>query len=227
MNLIDHLEELRRRILHVIGFVIFASLFIYPVSHRVLEFLTLPIKKTYFFSPQEAILVRIKISIFLSLFISFPYALMEGWLFVAPGLYPEERKYVRSFLLIFVLLFYLGVAVSFFFLPYIIHVLLSFSTPSISPMINISRYLSFLFWISLGLGLGFEIPGVLLLLSKLGIVTPGMLLKGWRFAVVAILVFSAVITPTVDVVTQILVSLPLFFLYLLGILFSFLGRRNV
>lgn len=227
MNFLDHLEELRRRILQVVAFIIISSILLYPLSNRIIDFFVLPIGKTYFFSPQEAILVRIKVSIFLSLFISFPYILIQAYLFVSPGLYHEERRYVRSFLLLFMFLFYLGVFVSFLFLPYFIHVLLSFSTPSVSPMINISRYLTFLFWVSLGLGLGFEIPGVLLLLSKLGILSPRVLLRGWRFAVVLILIFSAIITPTVDIITQLLVSLPLFFLYLIGIIFSFIGRRSV
>ena len=221
----DHLEELRRRIIFsIVYFVIFSGA-LYPFTDKIIKYITSPIGKTYFFAPQEALFIRIKMAMVLGFFVAIPFILHQIWLFVSPALTKEEHRYSLTFLFAGGILFYGGAYIGYsIFTPFIIRVLMQFKTPYMEPIIGISKYFSLILWISGGMGVAFELPVITFILTKLGIVTPGFLLKQWRYMIVGILIFAAVITPTIDIVTMTIVSIPLFFLYFVSILTSFLGR---
>lgn len=223
----EHLEDLRKRIILSILFFFFAGGIIYPFSGRIIKLITGFVGKTYFFAPQEALFIRIKISLILGLVVALPFIIHQIYIFIIPALTHEERKYTTPMLLAIIIFFYSGAAVAyFFFVPYIINMLLSFQMAILQPLISISKYFSFLMWVIAGFGISFEMPVFIFLLTKLGIITPSMLIENWKIALISILGFAAVITPTVDVVTMLITSIPLTFLYLFSIGASLLAGRS-
>ena len=223
----SHLEDLRKRvIISLVFFVIFTGI-IYPFSHRIIKLFTDFVGKTYFFTPQEALFIRIKVSFMAGVVLSLPLLLHQLYLFVGPALTRDERKFAGPLLVALVVFFYGGVVAGYYiFLPYILKMLLSFQTDFMIPLISTSRYFSFILWILAGFGLSFEMPVCFFLLSKLGVISPGLLAKNWRFAIIFILTFAAIITPTIDIVTMFVTTVPLFFLYFISIGVSFFAVRK-
>jgi sec-independent protein translocase protein TatC len=214
----SHLEDLRKRVIISILFFLIATGILYPFSGKVIELFTDYVGKTYFFAPQEALFIRIKVSFMTGFVFSLPFLLHQLYLFVVPALTNEERKFTTPFLVFLVVFFYGGAITGYYvFLPYILKMLMSFQTDFMVPLISTSRYFSFILWILAGFGLSFEMPVVFFLLSKLGVVSPGLLARNWRFAIIFILIFAAVITPTIDLVTMFVTTVPLFFLYFVSI----------
>lgn len=223
----SHLEDLRKKVIICICFFVISTGIVYPFSSDIIKLFTLYVEKTYFFAPQEALFIRIKVSFMVGLVLSLPLMLHQLYLFVIPALTDDERRFTSPFLIALVVFFYGGVVVAYFiFLPYILKMLLSFQTDFMTPLISISRYFSFILWILAGFGLSFEMPVAFFLLSKLGVISPGSLIKNWRFAIIFILIFAAVITPTIDVVTMLITTAPLFFLYFISIGISFFAVRG-
>ena len=226
MDFWEHLEELRRRVIYSIIYIILFSSVLYYFSNIIIEYLIEPVGKAYFFSPTEAIFIRIKVAIATGVLASLPFILHQIWLFLVPALEKEERKYGFWILFFTVLLFYLGFGVSvYIFLPYITRMLLSFGGDIMTPIMGITKYLGYVLWMSGGIALSFEMPVVVFFLAKLKILSARDLLRKWKYVVVLILFISAVITPTIDVITQILVSSPMFFLYLISTFVAFIFRR--
>jgi sec-independent protein translocase protein TatC len=223
----SHLEDLRKRVIISLCFFLVSSAVFYPFSDKIIKLFTDFVGKTYFFAPQEALFIRIKISIMAGLVAVLPLILHQLYLFVVPALTREERKFAAPLLVFLVFFFYGGVVLGYFtFLPYILKMLMSFQTDFILPLLSISRYFSFVIWILAGFGISFEMPVFFFVLSKLGIVSPGTLLRNWRFAIIFIFVFAAVITPTIDVITMFITTFPLFFLYFISIGVSFFAVRK-
>ncbi|MEO0293814.1 MAG: twin-arginine translocase subunit TatC [candidate division WOR-3 bacterium] len=223
----NHLEELRKRLILSICFFLFSSVFFYPFSGKFIKLFTDLVGKTYFFAPQEALFIRIKFSFMAGFVIALPLILHQLYLFVVPALTKEERRFAGPLLFFLIVFFYGGLFLGYFiFLPYILKILLSFQTDFMVPLISITKLFSFVFWVLAGFGISFEMPVFFFVLSKLGVITPLMLFHNWRFGILFILVFAAIITPTVDVVTMVFVAFPLFFLYFISIIFSFLGSRS-
>jgi sec-independent protein translocase protein TatC len=222
-----HLEDLRKRVIISLCFFLVSSAVFYPFSDKIIKLFTDFVGQTYFFAPQEALFIRIKIGIMAGLVAVLPLILHQLYLFVVPALTTEERKFAAPLLVFLVVFFYSGVLLGYFtFLPFILKMLMSFQTDFIIPLLSISRYFSFVIWILAGFGISFEMPVFFFILSKLGVVSPGTLLRNWRFAIIFILIFAAVITPTIDIVTMIITSFPLFFLYFISIGVSFFAVRG-
>jgi len=228
LTLIEHLEELRYRIIVCFVSIIIFSLISYRYARQILDTLTRPIEKLVFISPLELFLVYLKISLMGGLILSSPIIFYQIWRFIMDGLYPSERKYIKIFFPFSIFLFILGVSFAYFLvIPWGIKFLLSFSTDKIIPMISVSRYLSFILVLIFATGIVFETPLVIILLTKLGIVTPQILRKKWRYAVVLAFVISAIITPTVDIFTQFLLAIPIIFLYAISLLLcKFIYRKK-
>lgn len=223
----SHLEDLRKKVIICICFFVISTGIVYPFSSDIIKLFTLYVEKTYFFAPQEALFIRIKVSFMVGLVLSLPLILHQLYLFVIPALTDDERRFTSPFLIFLVVFFYGGVVVAYYiFLPYILKMLLSFQTDFMMPLISVSRYFSFILWILAGFGLSFEMPVVFFLLSKLGVISPGSLIRNWRFAIIFILIFAAVITPTIDIVTMLITTAPLFFLYFISIGISFFAVRG-
>ena len=176
-------------------------------------------------SPSEAILVHLKLDLFLSIVVILPYFLWEGWRFVAAGLFPGEKKFFFIYSPFAFLAFCGGASFAFFVvLPLTLRFFMAFGSPELQPMISIGSYVSFASSLLLSFGVIFELPVAVLFLSHLGVVTPSLLVEKWRYVVVFIFVFSAVFTPP-DVLSQLLMALPLLALYYFSIFFAHLGSR--
>jgi len=218
MGFLDHLEELRGRIIKSLFSIIVFSIVAYVFSERLLEFITGPIPEVYFMAPTEAFSTRIKISLIAGIIISVPVIFYHVWRFIAPGLFQKEIKMVLPFVLASTIFFLIGAVFCFFLvLPLSIKFLLGFGTEKLKPMIQIKDYVSFVSYLILAFGAVFELPVVSYFLGKIGMITANTLRKGRRYAIAAILVLAAVITPP-DVFSQMMLAGPLYFLYEVSIL---------
>lgn len=224
MSLLEHLDELRKRILHSVLAVAVAFLICWPFADSIYAFLERPIKKLLpegsklvFTGVTDAFILYIKVAALAAVFFAAPYLLYQLWKFVAPGLYRRERLYVLPFIF-FGSIFFLGGGAFAYYIafPFAADFLLGVGE-RFQPMLTIERYFRFLLTIILGLGLMFELPVLIFLLSQMGLVTPRFLLRHFRWAVLVIFAVAAVITPTPDVVNLCLFALPTIALYLLGV----------
>lgn len=217
MGFLDHLEELRGRIIKLLFSVIIFSIVAYLFSERLLNFLTSPLpadQQVYFMSPTEAFSTRIKISLIAGIIISVPAIFYHLWRFVAPGLHGKEIKVIIPVVLSSTLFFLIGAVFCFVLvLPMSIKFLMGFGTEKLKPMIQIKDYISFVCYMILAFGAVFELPVISYFLGKIGLISAKTLIKGRKYAVVIILIVAAVVTPTPDVFTQLLLAGPLYFLY--------------
>jgi len=158
--------------------------------------------------------------------IAMPYLLFELWKFVAPGLTSQERKYAFPLIAIGTVLFYIGGTFGFFLvLPLGIKVLMGFGGKHLVGLINASRYFNFVIIFLLVFGLLFELPVIMFFLVKMGIVEPSTLAKRRREIIVGIFILAAVLTPSVDFITQLLLAIPLIILFEIGLLASKIGKK--
>ena len=224
-GLIPHLLELRLRILRAligVGVVLAATL---PFSNKLYGWLAQPLLHSL---PADGQLIAtgvaspfvtpIKLSFFVALMVAMPWMLYQAWAFVAPGLYQRERRIARPLLVSAVLLFYLGCAFAYFaVLPAAFTFLAHTTPPGVARMTDINAYLDFVLVIFFAFGLSFELPVALVIAVLMGVVTPKQL-REWRgYAVVAIFILAAIITPP-DVVSQLMLAIPMCLLYEAGIL---------
>ena len=224
-RLIDHLIELRARLLRaVLGLVIVFIAFL-PFANKLYAWLAKPLLAKLpaggqliatgvaspFFAP-------VKLAFFAALFATMPWLLYQAWAFVAPGLYQREKRLATPLLVSSVLLFYSGCAFAYFVvLPAVFGFLTKVTPEGVAMMTDIQAYLDFVLVIFLAFGASFELPVALVILVLLGWVTPKQL-REWRgYAVVGIFVVAAVITPP-DVVSQLLLAVPMMILYEAGII---------
>jgi sec-independent protein translocase protein TatC len=228
-SFIEHLEELRRRILYSIAAV---SVFTIAGFFFAKKFLSIIIQRaslgtTYFFAPTEAFVAQIKVALFLGVVISFPFILYQSWAFIGPGLTKSERHISLSYIISGVLLFAIGILFGYHVLiPYGLRFLLSFGSEMIQPLMNIGKYLNFFLWCLLGSGLLFQLPLLLFFLMRLGIVDVDTITKHRPEAIVGVLILCAVITPTGDFFTLLLLSVPLMLLFELSILIAKLSKKR-
>jgi sec-independent protein translocase protein TatC len=159
---------------------------------------------------------------------SLPVIVYQLWMFVSPGLYKSERAMILPFILISLILFGIGAGFCYLVvLPLALDFLIGFGGEILNPIITVSSYLGFAGMLLLSFGFGFELPIVAFVLGKVGIISSGMLARGRRYAVVGILIVAAVLTPTPDVFTQLMLAGPLYLLYELSIIVvRITGRRN-
>ncbi|MBU0740870.1 twin-arginine translocase subunit TatC [bacterium] len=218
MTLLDHLEELRTALIQSLIAVGLAAIGCWFLSRPLLDLLVAPLTASgnlvYFNQPVEAFLTRMKLAVVCGIFVVLPFVLLRAYRFVLPGLYEKERKAVTPLLVASVGLFYAGVAFAYLVLiPKVMAFMLDYATTYMQPLIGIGPYFSFVARLCLAFGLVFELPLVILLLSSLGLVNPRALWRGWRYALVAIVVMSALLTPP-DVFSQLVMAGPVMLLYL-------------
>jgi len=233
MSFIEHLEELRSRIIKciitVFVFSCISSLFI----KQILGYAVKPIGKVVFISPQEAFFSYFILAFFIGLFLSSPIIIFQIWRFISAGLLKKERKYLLIYIPISFLLFVGGVAFAFFVIfPTCIRFLLSFGTDFLHPMITVSRYLSFMGMFLLGFGIVFQLPIVILFITQIGWVSTTVLRRNRKYAILLIVIISAVMTPSPDAFSQILMALPLVLLLEISIWLAVLvewkrGKRKI
>ena len=228
MSLIDHIEELRRRLLVALialGVGVTVSLFF---GEKIVAFLTIPIggiSKLQSIEITENLGVYMRVSLLVGVILAFPVIIYEILLFVLPGLKRSEKRFVILSIPLATLFFVGGVAFAFLvMLPAALPFLTNFLGVQTNP--RLSSYISFitnlLFWV----GACFEMPLFIYVLARFGLVTPRSMLGFWRQAIVLIAILAAVITPTVDPVNMSLMMAPLILLYFISILFAWLAGRG-
>lgn len=226
--LVEHLKELRFRLMVGIGAVFVGFLLCYAFKEALFVWLTAPLFETFghqmvFTAPHELFFTYLKLCFLGGFFIGMPILFDQIWRFIAPGLFAEEKKVVLPFLLATPLLFYAGGAFSYFvIMPLAIDFFLGFANDAIMPLPSAREYLSFFIKLTFGFGLAFELPVLLLILAKVGLVNAGRLVWFRRYSWLCILIASAVLTPP-DPLSQVLLALPMVFLYEFSI---FLIRRS-
>jgi len=231
MTLLDHIAELRKTLLWALGLAAVATVGAWFLSDAIVDVLLAPAVEAggqplYFNAPMEAFLLKLKASAVVGLFLVLPLILHRVYSFVLPGLYESERKVVTPLLFAATALFYAGVAFCFFILvPLVIRFAVGFATDALQPLLTAGAYFGMVARLCLAFGLVFELPMVIFALSWAGVVDPGMLLRGWRYALVAILIVAAVLTPP-DIISQALLAGPVMVLYLGSVLISLAVKRR-
>lgn len=223
MRLVEHLEEFRCRILISLGAIFIATCIAFWKVKEIVAYLVRlgPIGNLIFISPTEAFFTYLRLAFFIGLFISSPIILFQLWRFVSVGLTESERKVVLFFFPFSISLFLFGAAFAFFaVIPWALKFLINFAGPDVLPMLSISKYVSFVAVLLLMFGLVFELPIVIILLAKLGIVTPATLRRNRKYAILLIFIIAAILTPTPDAFTQLFMAIPLVFLYEVSIWLS-------
>ena len=226
LTVTDHLEELRQAVIKSVVFIITASVFVYTFTDKVFSHLVKPLGGTLvFIAPQEAFITNIKIALFGGLYFSSPFILYQLWDFVSTGLKKKEKRYASIYTFLSFIFFAAGSYFGYFIIvPIGIKFLLSFGTSHVIPMISVGKYVSFVCMLTLVFGLTFQLPLIMLLLSKIGIVSPEALAKNRKYAVLVMFIISAILTPP-DLITQCLMAIPLIALYELSIVLCKLSRR--
>jgi sec-independent protein translocase protein TatC len=221
MSLTEHLVELRKRLTNSlialgIGFGV-----CYYYKDWIFDIVTRPLtqvlpKNSYlvYTGLTEAFFTYMKVAFFASLIITSPFILYQIWKFIVPGLLPKERKYVVPFVISSSLLFITGVLFGYFVaLPPAFKFFVSFNNQYLQAMLSFKDYLSLFVTFLLGFGVSFELPIFMFFLAKLGIVNAKMLSKQRRYAILVIFVVAAILTPSPDALSQVLMAIPLMFLY--------------
>lgn len=234
MTFLDHLEELRWRIVKaVIGLAvatvacgIYSDWIVNQVVLRPSR-LTSPPLMLINTVPFGQITFYMIVILTAGLILSSPWIIYQLWKFIQPGLMPKERKYISSIVAYTTLCFLSGVAFAYFImLPYMLQFFATFGTTSIVNMISVSEYVSFVLQLILISGLIFELPMVSYFLARFGILTPAFMRKYRRHSIVAILIIAAVVTPTTDPFTMSVFSLPMLFLYEISIIIAGIAKRK-
>jgi sec-independent protein translocase protein TatC len=230
----SHLDELRKRIIICIVAVAVGFLGSYFFAERIFDILIKPLQaelppdSTFIFTGlPEAFFVYLKLSLFGGILLASPVLLWEIWCFVAPGLYDQEKKYVYPFVIFSTVLFATGVSFGYFVVfPIAFKFFMGYSSEIIKPLPSIKEYLNFSCKLLFAFGVVFELPLFVLFLAKLGLVNEKMLRSKRKFAILGIFVVAAILTPP-DVVSQILMALPLLVLYEISILVAkYFGKKE-
>jgi sec-independent protein translocase protein TatC len=235
MNVIGHLEEIRSRLIKSgIALLLVTILCSIKADFLVNEVLIGPLMRSskalvlQNLVPYGQISLYLQVVFFSGFIISFPFIAWQIWLFVAPGLHENERKAGRFSILFISLSFFIGIAFGYFvFLPVTLQFFAGFGTPLIKNNISVQDYVSFFIGALLTAGLVFELPFISYVLSKIGLLTPAFMRFYRKHAIVVLLIVAAVVTPSTDVVTQLVIGLPMILLYEVSILISaHVNRKN-
>jgi sec-independent protein translocase protein TatC len=222
MSLMEHLEELRRRIIHSAIYLALGCVVTWVFRDRLLNLLQAPLlrigKSLVFTHPMDPLNLNLQVSLLGGAILASPFILYQVWLFIAPGLYQNEKRFVVPFMSATIGLFLAGASFGYFFvLPGAIKILILGFGHNFTPMVTIEDYSSFFLSIILGLGISFELPILIFFLAMFGIVSPKFLLKNIRYAVLAVFLIAAIICPSPDPWTMCIYAVPMLALYLIGI----------
>jgi sec-independent protein translocase protein TatC len=227
MSLLEHLSELRKRIIHSALYLIGGFFLMWGFHDRIYELMEKPIRfaltqhhmptQLNYLNPIDPFNMYLEITFLAGCIVACPFVLYELWSFISPGLYKNEKRYVMPFMTATVALFLAGAYFGYRWVyPESLDFLLGFNK-DFRPMIEINEYTSLFLTVILGLGITFEMPILVMFLSLFGIVSPKFLWKSIRYAVLIIFIIAAIITPTPDPLTMCVFASPMLALYLLSI----------
>ncbi len=236
MSLLEHLAELRTRIIRSAIAVAIGAVVGWLLYFPVLDILMEPLEKLsedpnvsdtfQSFEPLEIFMLRIKMSAYIGLILAMPFLLWQLWKCVAPGLYQNGRRYASAFVVTSTVLFLMGAAVAYYTLPEALDFLQSMGGDDVQYQYTAQNYLMLIVYMMVAFGIGFEFPILLVFLQLVGVVTPQQLAKFRRFAFVIIVVVAAVITPSGDPISLMALSGPMVVFYEISILIGRLVRRR-
>ena len=232
MSFLDHLDELRKRIIWALASVALAFGVCWIFADDLYGFASAPIRSNpavtlAVFRPQDIFGLYFKVTLVAAIFLSAPLVLWQVWLFVAPGLYAHERRYAVPFVLATTLCFLAGGAFGYFIaFPVAVGFLVDWTLRSqLTPMFDATAYFDLFFAVIVALGAVFQIPVVIFILSRLGLVDARFLLRNLKYAVVGATVVAAVITPTPDVGNMMVIAAPMLVLYCVGIVVAWVVAK--
>jgi sec-independent protein translocase protein TatC len=232
---IEHLEELRKRLIISLIAVGIGFVISYIFSKEIFQLLMIPLIKALpaganmiFTNLPEAFFTYVKVALLAGIFVASPMVLYQIWLFVAPALYSHEKRYAIPFVIFSTLLFVGGASFGYFIVfPFGFKFFMGFATDFIQPAPKLKEYLSFCSMLLLTFGLVFELPLFIFFLSKLGVVNAQMLSRNRRYVILGIFAIAAILTPP-DIVTQLMMAGPLLLLYEVSIwIAKIFGRKKV
>ncbi len=223
MSFIDHLDELRKRLINIAIAVSIGATVGYIYWKPILDLILEPLGDTelFFTTPMEPFVGRFRVAIFASIFAVFPIIIYQVMIFIAPALRSKEKKIALPIVLLLVILFYSGIIFGYqYILPVGINWLIGQGQGYVSQILTIDKYVSFIALFLLAFGGGFQTPVAILILVKIGVVSPKSLRKNWRIAYIVILTIAAIITPDWSPITMSIMALPMLILYELSILLA-------
>lgn len=236
MSFFEHLEELRTRLIRAVIAIMIGFIICIFFKERLYNILADPIlallpkdSALVFTSLPDPFFIHLKVAFVVGMFLAFPYVLYQLWLFIKPGLLEHERKLALPAIVIATLLFYSGAAFAYFVVfPAAFSFFLGYETTVLKPMIAIKEYVSLVSLLMLAFGAVFETPVLIVFLGLLGLVDSAFLKKGRRYFVVIAFIIAAILTPTPDVVNQVLMAVPMLIFYELGIqILAILEKRRL
>lgn len=227
MSFLEHLEELRKRIIWSVVGVVVAFGVCWNYHEFVYGFMQAPVmqalknnhmdQKLVYLNPTEPFNMYLKVSLIAALFVASPWILFQVWSFIAPGLYRHERRYILPFMFSTVLLFLAGGAFGYKMVyPAALDFLINYGK-QFQPMITISEYTDLFMTIIIGLGVVFEMPILVFFLALMGIVSAKWMWNNLRYSILVIFIIAAVITPTTDIMNMCIFAAPMILLYLVSI----------
>jgi sec-independent protein translocase protein TatC len=222
MTLMEHLDELRKRIVRSAIFLALGFVAAWTFHDRFVGFIQAPLnhigKKLVFTHPMDPLNLDLQVSLVAGAILASPFILYQVWLFIAPGLYKKEKRFVVPFMAATVGLFLAGASFGYFYvLPGALQILIVDFGHNFTPMVTIDEYIGFFLSIILGLGISFELPILIFFLALFGIVSPRFLWKNIRYAILAVFIVAACICPSPDPWTMCIYAVPMLMLYLVGI----------
>jgi sec-independent protein translocase protein TatC len=222
MSLMEHLEELRKRIVHSAAYLAVGFVVAYFFHERLYGFVQAPLDRLHiklnYTHPMDPLNLYLQVALIGGAILASPFILYQVWLFIAPGLYQKEKRFVIPFMAATVGLFLAGASFGYFFvLPGALKILIIDFGNRFNPMVTIEEYTGFFLSVILGLGISFEMPILIFFLALFGIVSPQFLWKNIRYAILIIFIVAAIITPSPDPWTMCIYAVPMLTLYLIGI----------
>jgi sec-independent protein translocase protein TatC len=228
MSFLTHLDELRKVLMHTVVACMVGAIAGWLLAPRVLEdIIRRTVGQAVVLSPVEAFNERMKLALILGLTLVLPYVFYRIWNFVVPGLMRRERAMILPMALGSMVMFALGAWAAYgYVVPLVVRVLSGFMTPSMKAEIRLGALLSFVYNLALACGLVFQLPLVTMTLTAMGLVTPSFLLRQWRYAIVAVFLITAIITPGDVITAQIVMSVPMTALYFISVGLSYVVARR-
>lgn len=231
MTLVEHLGELRSRLIVAIVALVIAAMVVFAMYNQILEVILRPYEEVtgestlFIRSPLEGFSARLKVAGYGGLLLASPVVLFEVWRFITPGLNKRERRFAIPFIVFSIVLFFGGAALAYVTFPQALRFLVSISGENVETLFSPLDYVTFFLKVILGFGIAFEFPIVLVFLQLARIVTPRKLLGWWRPAIVAVFAAAALITPSQDPITMVAMAGPMCLLYFAAIGVGKLFRR--